>query len=159
MRKARWYVCAKALHIPSSFVRLRCNIVLHVNCLYNASFYQQAPRDEAEVFPPVSIAIFWYDSYEPVKREPANPSTPIKAGPVFVLKQNAMQNIATCEPPHSFLAALFFVLKLFFDFARCSFFLSRKIYFQASFFLQGIIFFGMHMNPMGYAYILYPSEY
>ena len=40
----------------------------------------------------------------------------------------------------SFLAALFFVLKLFFDFARCSGFLSRKIYFQAFFFFKGIFF-------------------
>ena len=32
------------------------------------------------------------------------------------------------------LVALFFVLKLFFDFARCSAFLSRKIYFQTFFF-------------------------
>ena len=41
----------------------------------------------------------------------------------------------------SFLAALLFVLKLFFDFARCSGFLSRKIYFQGVFFLQGNFFF------------------
>ena len=40
----------------------------------------------------------------------------------------------------SFLAALLFVLKLFFDFARCSGFFSRKIYFQGVFFLQGNFF-------------------
>ena len=40
-----------------------------------------------------------------------------------------------------FLAALFFVLKLFFDFARCSGFLSRKIYSQAFFFSSREFFF------------------
>ena len=33
--------------IPSFFARLRRNVVLHVNCLYNSSFYRQAPGDEA----------------------------------------------------------------------------------------------------------------
>ena len=42
----------------------------------------------------------------------------------------------------SFLAALFFVLKRFFDFARCSGFLSRKMYSQAFFFSSREFFFG-----------------
>ena len=35
-----------SLHIPTSFARLFRHRVLYGNCLYNASFYQQAPGDE-----------------------------------------------------------------------------------------------------------------
>ena len=37
----------RSLHITSSVARLRRNRVLHVNCLYNEPFYQQASGDEA----------------------------------------------------------------------------------------------------------------